>query len=354
MRRIWAGLAALTLLAGCALRSGTRELGDAVILGAVGLDVQEDGVLLWACAADRGESAGVPVLGAAGSSPPDAAHRIPRAVSFSHVEHLVLGSELALRGVEPVVDYLAREPGLGPGVELWVAVQTAGELLEGAGEPGAARTLDQLQRDGTGEGCVLSCPASELMSALARQGSVLLPAVGRGDGEGTLTHEGYALLRRGALVGFVGGEEALGCELLLERGVGRVAQVPVLGAGAVSLRLERVSARVEPTTREGVLTELTVHCRLTARLVQRRGALDETLLQRACRSYEQLQQERMVRALELFQYWDADPVRLVDRAVLAAPQSGQEIRAGARRDFRALALRVEVEARVLSEGEDDG
>lgn len=345
MKYVLAALVGLVLLTGCSERPRAKELGQVAVICTVGVDTTENGATLTA-AADGPEGE---LLSASGPSVAAAALAVQeqgeQAVWYGHVERLVLGEDLARSGVGSVVDYLAREPQLGPGVELWVARGTAADAL---GTQRIAGRLEQMSARGTG---TEACSAALLMSALARQGSVCVPAVERvGDGaDKGVARAGYALIRQGKLVDWLVEDRALGYELLMGRGVGGIACVDT-GAGVVSVALEENILRVNPEFRDGELVGLEVDCTLRGRIAQRERLLTAAQRKELELLYERVQAERLVAALELMQYWDADPAGLEQRAMLADPARKTDIDRQFEVRYRTLAIRVAVTARVEADG----
>lgn len=341
-------LFALLLLAGCSDLPDGRELGEVSILRTVGLDAVQTGVEITVSAGGQGEQA---PLTAQGVSAAEAARNVQklgdRHIYLGHVEQLVLGEALAVQGVGAVVDYLAREPQLGLGVDLWVVRGAAKDVLCVENQPEVSRRLDLLHTDGRTEAAGVRCTAATLMSVLAQQGSVCIPAVTVAEGDRpALRSGGYAVVRQGKLVTWLEGESAAGYDLLMEHGTGEVCGVEPQPGGTVSMELERVSVDVEPEFRGVELTGLTVRCRLLARVAQQEGATDTRQLRTARLLYEQRQAERLAAALSLSQYWDADFAALERRAMLACPSRKEEITRQFKQLFRSLPIRVVVDARV--------
>ena len=335
MKRVMSALV-LVLLCGCSGLPRARELGEVAILRTIGLDADVSGVEMTVVDADRS-------LSALGSSAASAAREIQglgeRYISFGHVDRLVLGEGLAMKGLDPVIDYLAREPQLGLGVELWVADGRAADILD---RQGSSERLSQMQSR------TLGCSAATLMSVQAREGSVCIPAVTltEQDGAERLESDGYALIRKGKLVSRLRADAAAGYELLCGQGVGGVADVSAEGVGVVSLRLERIQVRVKPVFQERELTGLDICCGIGARVGQQEQSADDEQLRQIGQDYERLQAGRMVQALEQAQYWDADFADLQRRAMLACPSQKESISRQFGPQFRSVTIRVTVDAQV--------
>ena len=243
--------------------------------------------------------------------------------------------------MEAVVDYLAREPQLGPGVELWLVEGTAESILSAQG---LAERLEHLGRR------TVKCTAADAMGVLAREGSVCVPGLALAPSAEGVERDGYALLRQGRLVDWLREERAIGYELLMGCGQGEIACVALDTVGTVSVRLEDSGLRVEPVFRDEELTGLDLHCELKAKVAQRDQVMTQGQLEELVLLYERLQAERLVAALELVQYWDADPARLEQKAVLACPGRKERIAQEFKDRYRTLDIRVIVSACVDPDG----
>lgn len=353
----------LGLLTGCGGRGWlpyAREMGDTALLRTVGLDTAGSQVELTVSTGSRAGGQDALVLSAYGPSIPAAALAVQSLgnsyVYYGHVDQLLLGEELAVQGVDSVVDYLARESELGLGVQLWlVRSGTAGQAIRAAGSQGIPERLAQLNTDSQVGAANIGRSAAQLMSVLARQGSTYLPAVAllearEGDGsEGgkqVLVPCGYAIVRQGKLVCWVDDETARGIELMEGQVCGQVDVLTLSDGTKVSLAVDAARTRCRPVFREGELTGLDVTCELTARVAQTGRKLSQEDLAQAQLHLELLQGDRMVQALELGQYWDADYLDLKRKLQLARPDQKAAIQEQWEQAYRALNIRVEVRGTV--------
>ncbi len=353
----------LGALTGCSGRSWlpyAREMGDTALLRTMGLDGGGERVELTVSTGGRSNGQEALVLSAFGDSVPAAALAAQSLgnsyVYYGHVDQLLLGEEVAVRGVGPVVDYLAREAELGLGVQLWaVRGGTAGQAIRTAGGQGVPERLAQLNTDGELGAANISRSAAELMTVLARGGSTYLPALellnaregdGGEGGEQTLVPDGYAILRQGKLVCWVDDDTARGIELMEEQAFGQVADLTLTDGAEVSLTVEGVHTGCRPVFRGEELVGLDVTCALSARVAQTGRRLNEDDLQVLQQHLERMEGERMVQALELGQYWDADYLGLERRAQMARPDRKQAVQEQWEGVFRSLDIRVEVRGTV--------
>lgn len=363
MKRLLVWVLMLSLLSGCggrALLPYAREMGDTALMRTVGLDAWEDGVLLSASTGERAGGQEPLTLSASGASLPAAALAVQSLgdsyVYYGHVDRMLVGEEQAVRGLGELMDYLAREPQLGLGVQLWVVYGgTAAQAMEQAGSGGVSQRLDQLNTDGELGAANIGRSAAQLMSVLARQGSTCLPALSlmparEGDGgeggERTLVPDGYAVLRQGRLVCRTDPETSRGIELMEGKNGGAVVDLPLADGAGVSLVTEDARTACRPVFRNGELAGVAVDCNMDVRVVQTERRLKERELEELEQRLERLLGERMVRALELSQYWDADFLDLERRVQMGCPHKKREIQEQWADAFRALDLRVEVRARI--------
>ncbi len=363
MKSLLACVLMLSLLSGCgdrALLPYAREMGDTALLRTMGVDRAEDEVTLTVSTGSRTGGQEALVLSASGPSLPAAALSVQSLgdsyVYYGHVDQLLVGEEQAAHGLTELVDYLAREPQLGLGVQLWVVYGgTAAQAIETAGKRGVPERLAQLNTDGELGAANISRCAAQIMAVLARRGSTYLPALSlmparEGDGgqggEQTLLPDGYAVLRQGRLVCRTDPEVSHGIELMEGKNSGNVVHLTLEDGTGVSLVLDDARTACHPVFQAEELTGLDVTCDLTARVAQTGRRLKPEDLERLQQTLEQMQGERMVRALELGQYWDADFLGLERRAQLARPDQKERIREQWDAAFRWLSLRVEVRGRV--------
>ena len=353
----------LGALTGCSSRSWlpyAREMGDTALLRTMGLDGGGERIELTVSTGGRATGQEALVLSAFGDSIPAAVLAVQSLgdsyVYYGHVDQLLLGEETAVLGVDPVVDYLAREAELGLGVQVWaVRGGTAGQAIRTAGGKGVPERLAQLNTDSELGAANIGRSAAELMTVLARGGSTYLPALellnaregdGGEGGEQTLVPNGYAILRQGKLVCWVDDDTARGIELMEEQTFGQVADLTLADGAKVSLTVEEVRTGCRPVFRGEELVGLDVTCTLSARVAQTGRRLNESDLQQLQQNLERMEGERMVQALELGQYWDADYLGLERRVQMARPDRKQAVQEQWEESFRSLDIRVEVRGTV--------
>ncbi|MBE6973720.1 MAG: hypothetical protein E7440_07595 [Ruminococcaceae bacterium] len=359
MRRVIPCVLLVGMLSGCGGRSllpYAREMGDSALVRVVGVDTADGGTELTVSTGSRQASESALVLSARGETLPEAALAVQSLgdsyVYYGYADQLVIGEEQAMTGLEGLMDWLARESQLGLGMQLWVVREgTAAQAVWAGGTRGTAERLSQLNTDSEVGAASMGCTAAQMMSVLAREGSTYLPAVviaqkREGDGgegqAGTPLPSGYGVIRKGKLVCWTDDDTARGVELMEEQVFGHAIHLKLDDGAVVGVRLEGARTRVEPVFREGALSGLDVRCDVTARIVQTQRRLEGEDMERLQNGLEQMVGERMVRALELGQYWDADYLDLKRRTQLARPDKKAEIGAQWESAYRALTVRVDV------------
>lgn len=350
MRRIWLWVLVLSLLSGCgkrALLPYAREMDDTALLRVVGVDARETGVCLTAAAGSRPGEAAL-VLSAEGWSIPTAVQAVQdqgdRWVSFGHVDQILVGEDQATRGLAELMDYLAREPQLGPGAQLWVVYGSAARATE---TTGVAERLARLSENGEVGTAKIGCSAVRLMSVMARGGSAYLPALTlaperENERETILVSDGYAIIRKGKLVCRTDPETTVGLELVEGEGVGSIVDLMLADGTGVALEIKKVRTDCRPAFSKEELVGVDVSCELLARVVQAGRNLSTSDVEWLCRGLERMQEERIVRALELGQYWDADFLNLMRRLQRACPSKEETIRKQWSETFRGLEFRAVV------------
>ena len=202
--------AALLLLSSCAAPSLTgllpyaREIEDMELVRTLGVDAVEEGVTVTAAGGADGET-GTASAGAGTVSAAVLAMQVQGEsyLYFGHVGQLLLGEDLARRGVEEALDYTLRDVEMRLETALYLVRDgTAAEALEGA-EGSAPDRLEALA-DGTGLSAdTMTRSVKDVLADLADRGASFVPALAA---DGALTAAGYGILKDGALAAWAEGE----------------------------------------------------------------------------------------------------------------------------------------------------
>lgn len=340
------------LLSGCSGLPTAREMGDMALLRTMGVDVSPAGVAvtgstgLQSAGRQAGEEA-VLTLAADRESLSGACLAMQGQsdsyVFFGYVDQLLLGQELAERGVRPVLDYFARDSQLGLGAQLWLVQGAAArEALSSGGEKGADSRLENLRHDSEMGIANLTRTAGEVYADLLELGSAFVPAIAPvPGGEAVLTERGYGVLKGETLAGFLEDEEAKGLELLYGGPSADSLDVELPGQKiSVKVTSARTRSRLEFQGDEPV--ELTLACKIEVRLSEYERLLTAAERERLCGELEARERERMEGALERLRAWGADCAGLGAKAGIAHPVRWPAIQA----EWPAWFSRVPVEIQV--------
>ena len=336
-----------------------REMGDMALMRTMGVDAAEGRVRVTVSTGRRaaglqGEGQPALLLSALGDSLSAACLSMQGLsdsyVFYGYVDQLLVGEAAARAGVEPVLDYFSRDGELGLGAQLWlVRGDSAQAALEAGGEAGVEGRLSTLQTDSESGAAGLTRTAGEVFSDLLERGCAYLPALTIADPEETggtaLLEAGYAVLRDGALAGYLEGERARGLELLAGRTPEDVVQAE-LPSGPAAARITGSSLRCEPVFQGDALVQLRLYCRVTAELAEFRRPLAEEGLELLRQDLEERMSRRLELALEALRSLGADCTGLGSQVAQADPGRWQSLREDWGRVFSAVPVAVSVQASV--------
>ena len=342
--------AALALpLAGCR-RAGEllprgREIEDMELMQALGVDAAgAEGVAVTASSgAAPGGGATTVVSGGASTLSGAVLGLQGEGASylyFGHVGQLLMGEELARRGVWPTLDYVLGDVEMRLDTALYlVRGGTAGAALEAAAAAGSATgRLEAMAEDGRPQTGSAPRTVKDAIADLYAQGAAFLPAVGA---EAGLPAAGYGILKDGALAAWAEGDAARGLELLTGSVEADVVELSLPG-GIAALRVVGASAAVVPVFEGERLAGLSITCRVEANAAE--GAVDLDAPE-AVRALEEalaaVERGRAEAALDLAVELDADYLGLLRRAALARPWHKAALE---RASLAGLELELTVEA----------
>ena len=328
MRRYLAAiLAGAALLSGCGMPLRPRDVSDLQPVETMGFDADGENVIL--SVSDAGED--TVRLSARGVSLPEAEARLQTLADreelfYAHTRFVLAGEALAAEGLDGVLDHFRRNPQTRLTIPLLVVRSgTARELICPQGEDSAEITgLLRSLSEGTARAGTPECVSMlSLTRQLNRSGAALCASVrfaraGESDPDRPEARlalpDGYAVIKNGALAGFLDREEALGADLL--RGRAGPAELSLPGGASVKLRGGRTSLRWE----DGVLRgEIDLRAGITA--LNNAGPLTEEALS----ALEQAAAERLAnacfRALTALRDMGADVLEL---GLRFAPEADRE------------------------------
>lgn len=275
------------LLTGCgSIYSNFREVEHLLVIQTMGIDQGQGGIeLSLASAADKGSG---PIrLSGQGESITTAIDRVRRRsyedeLFCSHINHIVLGEECARQGVEDIIAYICRSPDIRIDVPLYVVQggKAADLVMEsGSDTIGASEILNGVQVSLDGRDDFRSFTAAEVARSLARHGSALICALEYTDAakdseeeSKTATVSGYAVIRNGALCGFLDRDQAIAAGLLLNDP--GISDITVRGADrkSVTIEIDRGSSTVQPLRDDaGKLIGLEIYVQVGASVAEAEG-----------------------------------------------------------------------------------
>ena len=365
MRRIIAPFIMLSLLlTGCSALPYAHQIDKTVLMEVLGVDTGEEGAVTVTAASGARPGDREPLVltaqaGTLSAACADMGLRGEDYVFFGDVEQVLVGEEAAVISVEPLLTHMANDPELRLEAELWVVKGgRAADLLLEAGEgESLPDRLSAMSRNAELLGGPRPQMARGALTDLLENGATLLPALERQEaedgqgaqGEYVLVGAGYAVLRDGALRGYLGEEAAFGADLLRSLGKGQVVELPGPDLGATALKLTGVKTTFRTVFRGETLTGLRIACDLETQAAERsdgvpglgeedRRTLEAALAQRATAA--------IAAAMAGFQELDADAIHLLDRVALAVPWKQAVLEAQWKEVFSRLEVSIQVEATV--------
>lgn len=344
------------LLCGCDRLPAAREMGDMALLRTMGVDRAEGGVAVTGSTGPRakglqGEREGSLVLSAENSSLSGACLAMQGLsdsyVFYGYVDQLLLGEELAVEGIRPVLDYFARDVELGLGAQLWLIRRaSARQAVSSGGEEGTDARLSTLQTDGEMGMANLPRTAGEIYTDLLERGSAFAPALSpAGEEDTSLVERGYGVLKDFRLVGWMEGEAARGLELLANSPSPDML-TNRLGENQVSARITAAHTRPSLRFRGEEPAGLAVTCRVSVELAEYQARLDAREQDQLRALLERQLQSRLEAALTQLRAWGTDCAGLGARAGLAHPGKWGKIQEEWPQWFSRLEPEITVEVAI--------
>lgn len=307
-----------------------RELEDMALMRTLGVDAAgENGVVVTV---STGEQAGgeepVVLSGTAGTISGaclDMQSQGSSYIYYGHVGQLLLGEQLAARGVGNALEYVLRDIEMRLDTEVYlIRGAEAGPLIQAAAEAGGSATdrLEAMEEDAGLLSYSMPRTVGDVLIALERSGAAFVPALESGE-EGELEAAGYGIIKDGVLVGWAEGEAAWGVNLLSDR-----VDADVLELEGAALRVVGARTTIRPVFEGERLTRLTITCSVDANLAEAPSGIrlqNRDMIEELERALEERERIRIQTALELSAALDADFMELRQAACLAAPWYKTEI-----------------------------
>ncbi|MGE4276835.1 MAG: Ger(x)C family spore germination C-terminal domain-containing protein [Lawsonibacter sp.] len=333
-------LAVTLLLSGCDRLPYPREMGDMALLRTMGVDREEDALLVTVSTGPqasglKGEQKPALTLSARRPSLSSAAVALQGLsngyVFFGYVDQLLLGEELTRQGVTEVLDYFARDVELGLGAQMWVVRgDTAQTAVSSGGDQGVESRLASLQTEGETGVTAVSRTAGDVYSDLLELGASYAPAlVCTGQDKTDLMDGGYAILKGDTLVGFLEEEQARGLELLEGKPSADVLEVAVPNERAVA----RITGAVTLCRFRSGGEGLSITCRVSAQLAEYSRLFTQEEMEQIREQIRAREASRIQGALTQLRSWEADCVGLGPWAALFSPQQWSGLKEDWPRNF---------------------
>lgn len=349
-------LAACLLLTGCSSLPTAREMGDMALLRTMGVDSTLDGVAVTGSTGPRAkglQAEGEPPLVLTAEQPSLSGACLAMQgqsdsfVFFGYVDQLLIGEELAKKGIQPVLDYFAQDVELGLGAQLWLVRGTeAREAVSSGGDKGVDSRLETLQTDSKMGIASISRTAGETYADLMELGAAFVPALSpAGDETAVLVESGYGVLKDGTLVGFLDGEAAKGLELMAGRPSAGILEVELPG-NRVAVRVISAGTKSKLEFQGNSLSALKLACKVEARLAEYQKRLSGEELEYLQKELEARERDRLEAALERLRSWHADCTGLGAEAAMAHPAQWQAIQGEWHEWFAKTPVDVQVQITI--------
>lgn len=344
-------------LTGCSELPRAREMGDMALLRTMGIDAAPSGVAVTGSTGPRAkglQAEGEPALTLSADRESLSGACLAMQgqsdsyVFFGYVDQLLIGEELAKKGVQSVLDYFARDVELGLGAQLWlVRNATAREAVTAGGEEGVDRRLETLQSDSKIGIAAITRTAGEVYTDLLELGSTYVPALSlAGDETAILIERGYGIIKEDALVGFLDGEGAKGLELLTGGTPADVLETE-LTEQLISVKITSACTKSKLEFQENVPSALKLTCNVEGRLSEYRQRPDRKELEELTAALEQQERIRLEEALTQLRALKADCVGLGVKAAMLHPARWQEIKKDWPEVFSQVPIELRVELKIV-------
>ena len=358
-------------LGGCGLRDQAREVDQLLVVQTMGYDTDPEGVLLSLSSAAGATPDSPPVrLKSAGASITTALEQVRAGANeeelfCAHIGHLMIGEAAARQGIRPVLDYVCRSGDLRLSVPLYILrSKAAQEAVLGTGDEnfGICDALDSVDADLRARGDGHTATAADILGDLERCGSALVCAVslqpsaeeeqsaGAKEQPKTVVPDGYAVLKDGALCGFLDREQAVGVGFLTgNTGLCELTVTDQAGL-PVTLTLTGGSCTLEPRwDGDGRLAALSVHVEAEAFLAE--SAAGDTEYDYLEMMLERALSERVRQVLQLSKQWEADFLGLEGRLERLSPRKMRALSPDLAARWPTLPLTVSVSAKLTGTGD---
>ncbi len=263
------------------------------IIQVMGIDHEENGILLSLASSGGKDSQTVPAILSAGASSISAA--LQRIRNFSceeslfcaHVGHVLIGEEAAKEGIESILSYICHSSEIRVDLPVYVLTNSsANKTMGSAGndKKGITEILQAVQSALSERGESHIFTAAEIIRSMERNGSALICALeyapaSESDTENTAAIYGYAVFKDYSLVQLIERENAPGVGILINKlGVCDIS-IKDINGNNVTLEIDKGSSKVKPIwSDDGQLKGLEVLADVSAAVLEigsKSGELDD-------------------------------------------------------------------------------
>lgn len=280
--------AALLLpLSGCSLFANYREIDTLQPVQTLGLDAEADGSILVSAASGGSQAGKEPsVLACQGPTILSAMYSLQNFSArehlfYSHTSYILLGEDMAKAGAGPVLDFVTRSVQMRTDMPLFIVRGDTAQLLvtgTGGKEYDITNALGALEENMRVDSRTWLFTCTEVMAALAESGAALACALTCMPAEAAVTSggeglavlpAGYALLKDGALAGYIPEDTAIGVNFLINRVNGGSLVVEDGRGNPATLDITTGGSSLKPVYGEnGRLEALEVQLHLRAALAE--------------------------------------------------------------------------------------
>lgn len=270
-------------------------------------------------------------------------------VFYGHVGQLLLGEEMARRGIEEALDYTIRDVEMRLETNLYLIKEnTAEQAIRSAAKKGSAtERLEAMELDKHLVSNFMVRTVEDVVGDVGENGCSFLPALELSGKDEEMTAVGFGLIKESRLIGWAEGEAGQGVKLLKGNVGADMLEIDVPEKGRAALRMVDSGSRIKPVFNGDQFTGLKILCQVDANLAQ--GCENINLSDRA--TYEYLEGEliaqtenRLRAAVALSQNLNGDFFHMKTQAGLAAPWRWSAIQA--QWSLPDLEVEIEVKGRI--------
>lgn len=344
------------LLTGCSQLPVAREMDDMALLRTMGIDRAPEGVAVTGSTGPRAkglQGEGEPALTLEADRESLSAACLAMQgqsdsfVFFGYVDQLLIGEDLAEEGVQPVLDYFARDAELGLGAQLWlVRGASAREAVSAGGDAGVDSRLETLQHDSKMGISSHARTAGELYTDLLELGSAYAPALTLAEDEtAILSEQGYGVVNNGKLIGFLDGDAAKGLELLAGGPAADILEAE-LANQRVSVKMTSAHTKSRLAFQGDAPIALKLTCNIDARLSEYGSRLAPEELDQLRTLLEAQERAKIEAALARLKELHSDCVGLGAKAAISHPAQWQNIQADWPQRFAQVPVELQIQITI--------